>query len=91
MLDGEPEEYCDETGQGNGLGQLSLQHHSGWAVAEQDGACSGQRKNVTVLRHDPGGHCVSFQICFPALFARVVIQKTFCRFLPAVIEVSQTD
>lgn len=26
----------------------------------QDSACSGQRKNVTALRQDPGHLCVSF-------------------------------
>lgn len=91
VLDGGPEECCKETDQGNGLGKLSLQHHSGWAIAEQNGACSGQRKNVTVLRHNPGGLCVSFQICFPALFAGVAIQTPLCHFLRAAIEVSQVD
>lgn len=60
FLDGEPEECSKETGQGNQLGKLSLQPHSGWAPAEQASACSGPRKYVTVLRHDPGGVCASF-------------------------------
>lgn len=49
LLCGEPEACCKEEGQGNELGKSSLLPHSGWAVAEYDGPCLGQRKNVTAL------------------------------------------
>lgn len=62
MLGGDPEVSWKETSQeviGEG-------NYSGWVLAEQHSACSGQRKNVIVLRHNLSGLCfffIHFTLC----------------------------